>query len=216
MASTAALLSRLVDEYRFPADRAREAIHALGDAADLECAIGWLLDAGAEDRGGAVAPRHCAHADGSASELVPPSALRCDAPCARGCAGAENWVCLFCGLTHCSRYVNKHALVHWETTRAAAEEERAGAAEAGAAADGGRREALGHHLAVSLSDLSCWCYVCSGYINNAAVDAHLRQLRLLKFGAPTESAGAGASGSAAAPSEGGAGAPRSGKGKAPL
>ena len=64
--TSADLLARLVDEFRFPADHAREAIDALGKDADLESAIGWLLDSGAEDRGGAVTLRHCPHADRSA------------------------------------------------------------------------------------------------------------------------------------------------------
>ena len=77
--TSADLLARLVDEFRFPADHAREAIDALGDAADLESAIGWLLDSGAEDRGGAVALRHCPHADRSA--FASPAPLYCNITC---------------------------------------------------------------------------------------------------------------------------------------
>eukprot|EP01123_Difflugia_compressa_P015359 TRINITY_DN856_c0_g1_i1.p1 TRINITY_DN856_c0_g1~~TRINITY_DN856_c0_g1_i1.p1 ORF type:complete len:509 (-),score=59.32 TRINITY_DN856_c0_g1_i1:74-1600(-) len=53
---------------------------------------------------------------------------------------SENWQCLTCGKTFCSRYVNGHAKLHSEET--------------------------GHHIALSFSDLSVWCYACGEYIKD--------------------------------------------------
>ena len=69
--------------------------------------------------------------------LIVPSAVGWGAPCARGCAGSETWLCLGCGLTLCSRYVHNHAAEHFEAT--------------------------GHCVSLSCSDLSAWCYLCQAY-----------------------------------------------------
>ena len=52
----------------------------------------------------------------------------------------ENWICLTCHKVYCSRYVNQHMLNHSQATL--------------------------HAIALSFSDLSCWCFHCDDYISN--------------------------------------------------
>ena len=85
------------------------------------------------------------------------AALR--APCASCGAEGENWVCLSCHATHCSRYVRGHAADH--------------------------AAASGHHLACSLSDLSFWDFGQDCYLDVFAIDAlhaPYSALHLAKFG----------------------------------
>ncbi|CAE7413447.1 Sirt6 [Symbiodinium sp. CCMP2456] len=106
--------------FGFSEDRAREAVENIGDVSDVQLAINWLLDHGEEDKGGAVEFKHCPHiCELPLGTIVKKAALEFGNPCAKGCKGSENWVCLMCGVTHCGRYVNKHALHHWRETREA-------------------------------------------------------------------------------------------------
>jgi hypothetical protein len=50
----------------------------------------------------------------------------------------ENWVCLKCKVICCSRYVNSHMVMHYESTK--------------------------HPIALSFSDFSFWCYECDNYV----------------------------------------------------
>lgn len=52
----------------------------------------------------------------------------------------ENWLCLHCFTTNCSRYVGEHQLNHFFITS--------------------------HPLALSYSDLSVWCFSCDNYVDN--------------------------------------------------
>ncbi|KAL1515124.1 hypothetical protein AB1Y20_004186 [Prymnesium parvum] len=157
----------------FDEARAREAIEAIGDKADVGMAINWLLDHGEEDRGGAVQLQHCPHL--AAHALLPPRDLVFVEGCAEGCSSAETWLCLSCGATRCSRYVRRHALAHFEETRAS---------------DAAGR---GHHVALSASDLSVWCYLCEAYISNPQVQPHCEAYRRWKFDEPPRRGGAAAS-----------------------
>eukprot|EP00438_Fugacium_kawagutii_P030303 Skav204411 [mRNA] locus=scaffold398:140770:144271:- [translate_table: standard] len=47
----------------FDQAKVREALRAIGNPADKEAAINWLLDHGEEDRGGTVELKHCPHVD---------------------------------------------------------------------------------------------------------------------------------------------------------
>ena len=58
---------------------------------------------------------------------------------------------------YCGRYVNKHALAHYESH-------------------------LGHFTAVSLADLSVHCYKCNAYVEHPRLEPLLARLRALKFG----------------------------------
>ena len=71
------------------------------------------------------------------------------------CPNGENWLCLHCGVVRCSRYVNGHCKDHAEES--------------------------GHCIAVSLEDLSVWCYRCSAYLTHPSLDDTLRTLESLKF-----------------------------------
>lgn len=78
------------------------------------------------------------------------------APCIKCADSSENWICLVCGFLGCSRYVNQHMKSHCDET--------------------------GHCLAISFSDLSCWCYSCDSYIVSPAIRDFLNILYLGKFG----------------------------------
>jgi len=93
------------------------------------------------------------------------------------CPIGENWICLECGALMCSRYANGHAKLHYEDTK---EEENAAAA----AADGGEvgGEAVGHCIAVSLADLSVWCYECNAYLHHPKLNVLTKHLEKIKFG----------------------------------
>jgi len=151
-------IETLTSTYGFDPVRCTEAVEAIGDKGDVETAIGWLLDHGEEDRGGSIALKRCPHLDYIEQSLVSPQQLRFGQPCVRGCACGENWVCLYCGVTACSRYVNKHMLEHWTSTRECAQSTLTVADVAQG------KQALGHHLALSLSDLSVWCYGCEACV----------------------------------------------------
>lgn len=138
------LVQTLVETYGFDLERSVQAV-ADTKATDLEAAIDWLLSHGEDDPGGAVALKHCSHLDSEAVSLVEAGSLRFGERCREGCATTECWVCLHCGGTYCSRYVNKHALCHFEATKAEPE----------------GMLALGHMVAISLSDLHAWCYLCN-------------------------------------------------------
>ncbi|XP_077216503.1 histone deacetylase-like protein [Tasmannia lanceolata] len=82
-----------------------------------------------------------------------------DSPCSRCYHPAENWLCLSCKDVLCSRFVNKHMLMHYQETQ--------------------------HCVALSYSDLSVWCFSCDAYLD-AQVILQLRSVyeiaHLLKFG----------------------------------
>ena len=151
----------LVEVYGFELERCVDAVQFLGEdnSADVSLAVDWLLENGEEDKGGAVNFVHCKYLDavtatatssgkqkvgGTAASVEPPliapSQLAFGLPCARGCASTENWICLQCGLTHCGRYVKKHALAH--------------------------HNECGHSPAVSVADLSVWCYKSNAYVEH--------------------------------------------------
>ena len=147
-------LHTLINDFSFAPARCKEAVDAIGDKGDVGMAVSWLLDHGEEDLGGAISLKRCPHLDYLEEPLAEPSTLRFGQPCADGCPCGENWICLFCAGTRCSRYVKGHCLAHWKETAAVAERSLTVAE----AAQG--KQALGHHLAISLSDLSVWCYAC--------------------------------------------------------
>jgi NAD-dependent protein deacetylase sirtuin 2 len=80
----------------------------------------------------------------------------------------ENWLCLgqngHCGEVLCSRYVRGHSLGHFQDKRAEG----------------------GHEVAISLTDLSVWCYECDSYVASSDVSELLRQLSRAKEAAMAE------------------------------
>jgi NAD-dependent SIR2 family protein deacetylase len=180
-----ALVREIVENYGFPELRVKEAVRVTG-ASSAQNAINWLLDNGEEDRGGAISLQHCPHTDSMAPEqLISKDKLAFGRPCSQGCSGSENWVCLFCGETLCSRYVYSHCLTHFQETKSQAER----SLSVGELARG--VPAFGHHLAISLSDLSVWCYECNAYIDpssgrNPIVAPLVKRMQALKFGTPEQ------------------------------
>ena len=68
----------------------------------------------------------------------------------------ENWFCLFCFKTFCSRYVNEHSALHSISSD--------------------------HPLTISFSDLSVWCYKCEAYIDNPQLHKFKNLVHRSKFG----------------------------------
>ncbi len=121
---------------------------------------------------------NCPHVSAVAQEApiasLGPAMPACDV-C--GVPSEETWVCLTCGSLGCSRYIAGHAAQH------------GGDDEGGGACGGACIEPAAdcHPIALSLADLSVWCYVCEAYLDVFAIPAlaspfsHLHQL---KFGEP--------------------------------
>ena len=211
-------VDQLITVLGFDADLANIAVGAVGP--DLSQAYNWILDRGHEDRGGPVVPRlDCPHI--ARHMLVDPDSLRIDRPCgyhadlkadtkpaalsAAGlksetgddgtgsCPAGENWICLHCGETRCSRYVNGHALAHWARTKAEAAIEKDRVVQQGSSGEGLRSDdddddddTAGHCIAVSLADLSIWCYECNVYLKHPSLEVITKRLEKLKFPQDTE------------------------------
>lgn len=82
----------------------------------------------------------CPHLELLPPETSLPDTVDTKAACL-GCGDRkENWLCLHCLATNCSRYVQEHQLHHYS--------------------------ASGHPLALSYSDISVWCYDCDNYVDH--------------------------------------------------
>uniref|UniRef100_A0A803J9G6 Protein deacetylase HDAC6 n=1 Tax=Xenopus tropicalis TaxID=8364 RepID=A0A803J9G6_XENTR len=100
----------------------------------------------------------CPHL-GSVS-AVPPAGLDVRQLCAQCASELENWVCLTCYQVLCGRYVSQHMLCHGL--------------------------ASGHHLVLSFSDLSVWCYGCESYVHHQALFPAKSAAYSSKFGANSQ------------------------------
>ncbi|KAJ4458153.1 putative class II RPD3 type histone deacetylase protein [Paratrimastix pyriformis] len=111
-----------------------------------------------DDSGGAVVPsQHCPHL----SRLnLDPNLLQWNMPCQRCGSHSENWTCLGCYSSFCSRYVSGHFLEHSHDQ----------------SLDGM------HAIGISSSDLSVWCHSCQSYIKHATLLPILCRAERLKFG----------------------------------
>ena len=76
----------------------------------------------------------------------------------------ENWMCLKCGDVCCSRYIKGDMKKHGNEK--------------------------GHHLGISFSDMSVWCYGCDEYIDNKEIDFQklLQSIKDAKFPPENEDA----------------------------
>mmetsp|Transcript_3305 Transcript_3305/g.7269 ORF Transcript_3305/g.7269 Transcript_3305/m.7269 type:complete len:279 (+) Transcript_3305:171-1007(+) len=89
------------------------------------------------------------------------------------CPKGENWWCLACGGTYCSRYVNGHGVKHYEQRD-----------EEILSAEGGTTPLPSHCIMIGLADLSVWCHKCGSYLqthNNERLDSIVRGLQDIKF-----------------------------------
>lgn len=68
----------------------------------------------------------------------------------------ENWVCISCLKYYCSRYIQAHAADHQQLTQ--------------------------HPIALSMYDLSFWCYECNHYIKSNQLAILRELLYKVKFG----------------------------------
>ena len=136
----------------------------------------------------------------------------------------ENWLCLECGLVHCSRYQFGHAKLHYETTKEQQQQQqqlkqRRGHEELDTVVtnegndgtpskEGGNKKEYsllplqppsvvgveGHCIAVSMADLSVWCYECNSYLRHPILYELTKHLEGLKFGCTTSRGGGGGGG----------------------
>jgi histone deacetylase 6 len=116
--------------------------------------------------------KDCPHVSLAAQDASLFRGLDAAAPACSTCGASseETWVCLTCGSLGCSRYEAGHAALHGGE----------------GAATGGRRSEP-HVLALSLADLSVWCYACEAYMDVFAIPelrVPFRALHVLKFGEP--------------------------------
>lgn len=67
----------------------------------------------------------------------------------------ENWICLICFKTFCSRYINEHSHLHYVSGE--------------------------HPLTLSFIDLSVWCYACEAYVDNPQLFKYKNLVHKSKF-----------------------------------
>lgn len=188
-------LKVLIYTYGFDPQLSKDAVEAITDKSDVTAAYNWILDQNkVEDRGGPIYPKtDCPHLE-KHLKVIPDMLTientfqsccshyeeleRLGGPEPLGdakgypfvddlgnvtCPPGENWKCLECNLTRCSRYVNGHALDHWEKTKEEC------------------KDGEGHCIAISLADLSVWCYICQSYVVHDMLDPCVKKLQKLKF-----------------------------------
>ncbi|VDK57120.1 unnamed protein product [Anisakis simplex] len=87
---------------------------------------------------------------------LPEDGISAASLCAECASSDENWVCLTCYEVNCGRYVNGHAVVHCNRS--------------------------GHSMALSLTDISVWCYNCESYVHNELLIPAKNEVHRSKFG----------------------------------
>lgn len=200
----------LTNVFQFSSEHAHLAIEAVGP--DSNAAYNWILNNNlAEDKGGPIVPKRCCphieHHMKVTVEDLQSLELTCSHYVDNGsetkegngkveideatgiCPVGENWLCLECNITRCSRYVNGHCKLHWETTKQKALEESSSSSTSPnnnspqqESKELEENEKAGHCIAVSLEDLSVWCYECHAYLDNPDLSPILKRLEELKFG----------------------------------
>ena len=96
------------------------------------------------------------------------------------CPKGENWICLTCNAIRCSRYVNGHCKDHWKNTKRQQEEEE-DKKVGDTACITARTDRIGHCIALSLQDLSVWCYECNAYIIHPDLTKIVNKFEHAKF-----------------------------------
>eukprot|EP01125_Pyxidicula_operculata_P007588 TRINITY_DN2576_c1_g2_i2.p1 TRINITY_DN2576_c1_g2~~TRINITY_DN2576_c1_g2_i2.p1 ORF type:complete len:521 (+),score=59.15 TRINITY_DN2576_c1_g2_i2:113-1564(+) len=94
----------------------------------------------------------------------------------------ESWLCLTCNQVLCGRYAKGHMQAHWESHKLNVHKPDRILSQVRDSEDDYSDETYSHCIAVSLSDLSVWCYECDQYIKHGIFDSHLYELETLKFG----------------------------------
>ena len=180
-------MQQLTSIFQFTQRQSQDAINAVGP--DVTLAYNYILNNGGEDKGGAIVPiddcphlADCVKLDADRIEYDNICTHFKDEGGPKGgmkgesvdgvCPSGENWFCLKCGVVRCSRYVNGHCKEHWENTKNS---------EIGNSAS--------HSIAVSLEDLSVWCYECGAYLNHPSLSPILKRLEKNKFDGANENKG---------------------------
>ncbi|EPB78512.1 Zn-finger in ubiquitin-hydrolase and other protein [Ancylostoma ceylanicum] len=88
---------------------------------------------------------------------VPETGIDAKSVCETCQCAAEPWVCLTCYKAHCGRYVHEHALMHHLAEPS-------------------------HSMALSLADLTVWCYPCEAYVHNEKLIPAKSSAHISKFG----------------------------------
>lgn len=65
----------------------------------------------------------------------------------------NSWMCLFCGMVHCGRFINGHAKAHFEQNAQ-------------------------HTVCMDCENLAAFCYTCDEFVINDTKEKHLEQLRI--------------------------------------
>lgn len=91
---------------------------------------------------------------------IPVDGVDARATCSECQSEVEEWICLTCYSVNCGRYVAGHAVHHQQNT--------------------------GHSMALSLTDLSVWCYPCESYVHNEILIPAKNAAHLSKFGSPIQ------------------------------
>ncbi|ULT94366.1 hypothetical protein L3Y34_003679 [Caenorhabditis briggsae] len=89
-------------------------------------------------------------------EPLPPTGINAASTCTECTIGAEVWTCLTCYKYNCGRFVNEHALMHHLNSS--------------------------HPMALSMADLSVWCYPCEAYVHNPVLIPAKSAAHQSKFG----------------------------------
>lgn len=194
-------IQQLMDVFQFSEEQANEAVEAVGPNVNL--AYNYILDQGGEDRGGAIIPvdncphveqlsddnrfdigsivttkliNRCSHfqdCDTTNATTIPSGGRKEETNEDGSCPSTENWMCLHCGVVRCSRYVNGHSKDHYDQSTVH---------HGGQTTKNGSNTRMGHCLAVSLEDLSVWCYSCEAYVIHPYLKDSLKALEQWKFG----------------------------------
>lgn len=189
IAQTLQCYEQLTFTYSFPAEVAQTAMEAVGP--DPVVCYNYILDNGlANDAGGPVVPKadcphianhvclsvddldkttwqECTHFRMEESGKSSRGGLKSEFGEGESCPQGQNWICLECNMVRCSRYVNGHGKAHWEATKASKEEQG--------------EDLAGHCIAVSMEDLSVWCYECNAYLHHERLKPFVKRMEELKF-----------------------------------
>ena len=201
---------QLTEIFQFSSHIASLAIDAVGPH-DVTACYNWILDGGhAMDAGGPIIPQNncphvkthvkveledltmnnvCGHFNETAfpdEEATAPDRNNCSKTVidkgTGGCPLGENWICVECGVTRCSRYVNGHCKLHWEATKARCNPIINFNKVIGNENNNVEDDRVGHCIAISLEDLSAWCYECNSYVISSDLNLIIKRLEQLKFG----------------------------------
>ena len=99
-------------------------------------------------------------------------------PCSECGLTTENWLCLTTGKTLCSRYQNKHSILHFEEAKSEWEQTKSTSSGCAVGTD------LTCCIYLSYSDLSVWCHACESYVKNSRLLPILVYAESYKFGTP--------------------------------